>query len=87
VKVKVWVEQKIASGQYANNSLIIVIEIVIEDDAPDSGDHVDAHRSICISRRTVREAKGGGLHFVQNFDPWSERTRTWLECSNCISVS
>jgi YVTN family beta-propeller protein len=35
------VVQKIASSQYAGNTLIFVIE----DDAQDGGDHVDAHRS------------------------------------------
>jgi YVTN family beta-propeller protein len=36
--------QKIAQSQYANNTLIFVIE----DDAQDGGDHVDAHRSIAF---------------------------------------
>ena len=64
--MKVLEVRKIASSQCVNNSLIIVIEIVIEDDAQDGGDDVDAHRSICVSRRTVREAKGYALHFVQH---------------------
>jgi DNA-binding beta-propeller fold protein YncE len=38
------VVQKIASSQYAGNTLIFVIE----DDAQDGGDHVDAHRSIAF---------------------------------------
>jgi DNA-binding beta-propeller fold protein YncE len=33
--------QKIANSQYANNTLIFVVE----DDAQDGGDHVDSHRS------------------------------------------
>ena len=36
--------QKIASSQYANNTLVFVIE----DDAQDGGDHVDSHRSIAF---------------------------------------
>ena len=36
--------QKIAQSQYANNTLIFVLE----DDAQDGGDHVDAHRSIAF---------------------------------------
>ena len=38
------VVQKIANSQYANNTLIFVIE----DDAQDGGDHVDSHRSIAF---------------------------------------
>jgi YVTN family beta-propeller protein len=38
------VVQKIASSQYAGDTLIFVIE----DDAQDGGDHVDAHRSIAF---------------------------------------
>jgi hypothetical protein len=37
--------QKIASSQYANNTLIFVIE----DDAQDGGDHVDSHRTIAFA--------------------------------------
>jgi hypothetical protein len=36
--------QKIASSQYANNTLIFVLE----DDAQDGGDHVDSHRSVAF---------------------------------------
>jgi hypothetical protein len=36
--------QKIANSQYANNTLIFVVE----DDAQDGGDHVDSHRSIAF---------------------------------------
>jgi hypothetical protein len=36
--------QKIANSVYANNTLIFVIE----DDAQDGGDHMDAHRSIAF---------------------------------------
>jgi YVTN family beta-propeller protein len=36
--------QKIAHSEYANNTLIFVIE----DDAQDGGDHVDSHRSIAF---------------------------------------
>jgi hypothetical protein len=36
--------QKIASSQYANNTLIFVVE----DDAQDGGDHVDSHRSVAL---------------------------------------
>ena len=36
--------QKVANSVYANNTLIFVIE----DDAQDGGDHVDAHRSIAF---------------------------------------
>jgi len=36
--------QKIANSQYANNTLIFVIE----DDAQDGGDHVDSHRTIAF---------------------------------------
>src|SRR6202030_3426432 len=38
------VAQKIAASQYKGNTLIFVIE----DDAQDGGDHVDAHRSIAF---------------------------------------
>jgi DNA-binding beta-propeller fold protein YncE len=38
------VAQKIANSRYKNNTLIFVIE----DDAQDGGDHVDAHRSIAF---------------------------------------
>ncbi len=38
------VAQKIASSQYAKNTLIFVIE----DDSQDGGDHVDSHRSIAF---------------------------------------
>jgi len=36
--------QKIAGSQYANNTLIFIIE----DDAQDGGDHVDSHRSVAF---------------------------------------
>jgi DNA-binding beta-propeller fold protein YncE len=36
--------QKIANSQYANNTLIFVVE----DDAQDGGDHVDSHRSVAF---------------------------------------
>ena len=36
--------QKIANSQYANNTLIFVLE----DDAQDGGDHVDSHRSVAL---------------------------------------
>ena len=38
------VVQKIANSQYKGNTLVFVIE----DDAQDGGDHVDAHRSIAF---------------------------------------
>jgi YVTN family beta-propeller protein len=44
--------QKIARSQYANNTLIFVIE----DDSQDGGDHVDTHRSVAfIVGRYVRQ--------------------------------
>ena len=88
--MKLLVERKIASSQYANNALIFVIE----DDAHDSDDHVDEKSRHRVYRRTVREAKVGGPHFVQHRehgpnDRGSPRlliaiTTRWFECGSCI---
>ena len=64
------VVQKIASSQYKNNTLIFVIE----DDAQDGGDHVDAHRSIAfivgpyVKQGTVISTPYNTINFVRTIE-------------------
>ena len=63
------VVQKIANSRYAHDTLIFVIE----DDAQDGGDHVDAHRSIAfvvgpyVKQHAVVSTSYNTLDFVA---PW-----------------
>ena len=62
--------QKIAESQFANNTLIFVIE----DDSQDGGDHVDSHRSIAfvvgayVKRGAVVSAQYNTLSFLRTIE-------------------
>jgi hypothetical protein len=47
----------VSKSPYKDSTLIFVIE----DDAQDGGDHVDAHRSVGLHRWPLCEAGGGGV--------------------------
>ncbi|MGC2321766.1 MAG: hypothetical protein WA463_03955 [Terriglobales bacterium] len=62
--------QKIANSRYKNDTLVFVIE----DDAQDGGDHVDAHRSVCfiagpyVKQRTVVPTSYNTLSVVRTIE-------------------
>ncbi len=62
--------QKIANSQYAGNTLVFVIE----DDAQDGGDHVDAHRSVAfivgpyVKQRAVVSTAYNTVDFIRTME-------------------
>ena len=54
------VAEKVAHSRYKDDTLIFVIE----DDAQDGGDHVDAHRSTSVHHRSLRQTPCRGFYLL-----------------------